>query len=556
MRGTYIVIEGAEGVGKTTQVKMLADALTALDIPVKVFREPDGESDRTTQVIRQITQDPSYPMNSRTEVLLYNAARSQSLEKISAAREAGFVCLVDRSYLTTLAVQYYGRGDITDYERLNQIIEFAVGNVKPDLTVVLDAPVDVLMTRKATTRETERFDQLDAPFLERIRSGYLWEARQRDLPIVYALGTADEVFDDIWRILTPILAIEATQQMASEPTSVAEIIESIQKTPINLTNPHKDPTAVDELLSKQNDANIDTLHEPPFYVPPELAHDERVQYTNVLSQIVTTHETLVRGLTQYLLDQAIASKPSIATARAAQVLRPLLPLAMLGEHHARPNIDKTIRSLAAKLLPINWASTNEPIQLIQSSPRNELDCVNDALFEYSELPMSDIAAMLRKVPYETKTQLFINLLESPQAEQILKRATYQWDLVTDYVTYEDFTKLVSASKAVLQCASPRLGFETPEIIEQAGLDDAYADCFDKSLALYSTLQAAGQEHAMQYTILLGHRFRWKITTTAQELSALNHIPDDAPVDTGCRTVIAAMLEKVAEAHPLISEALR
>ncbi|MGC1176676.1 MAG: hypothetical protein WA843_01280, partial [Candidatus Saccharimonadales bacterium] len=140
-RGKYIVLEGPEGVGKTTQLQELARRLQAAGLPVRLLREPDSQSDLTARAIRQLTQDPHYPMNTRTEVLLYNAARSQSLEVIRQSVENGVICLVDRNYLTTLAIQYYGRGDVPDYQTINSIISFAVGGNEPDLCVVLDAPV-------------------------------------------------------------------------------------------------------------------------------------------------------------------------------------------------------------------------------------------------------------------------------------------------------------------------------------------------------------------------------------------------------------------------------
>src|SRR5580693_1982188 len=143
-RGKYIVIEGPEGVGKTTQVQLVAEALRKAGLPVRVMREPDSQNDLTARAIRRLTQSPEYPMNTRTEVLLYNAARSQSLETIRKLRNHGVTCLVDRNYLTTLAIQYYGRGDVQDYQRINDIIAFAVGDMEPDLTVVLDAPVATL----------------------------------------------------------------------------------------------------------------------------------------------------------------------------------------------------------------------------------------------------------------------------------------------------------------------------------------------------------------------------------------------------------------------------
>ena len=146
-KGKYIVLEGPEGVGKSTQIHELERRLRAAGLPVRTFREPDSQSDLTARAIRQLTQDPRYPMNTRTEVLLYNAARSQSLQIIKQSIDHGVTCIVDRNYLTTLAIQYYGRGDVPDYDTINTIIKFAVGDVEPDLCIVLDAPVNILIDR-------------------------------------------------------------------------------------------------------------------------------------------------------------------------------------------------------------------------------------------------------------------------------------------------------------------------------------------------------------------------------------------------------------------------
>jgi dTMP kinase len=229
-RGKYIVIEGAEGVGKTTQVQELARRLQAAGLPVRTLREPDSQSDLTARAIRQLTQDPRYPMNTRTEVLLYNAARSQSLQVIRRSVEQGVICLVDRNYLTTLAIQYYGRGDVPDYQTINNIIQFAVGGVEPDLCIVLDAPVNLLHERLTDRYNGERFDNLSDAFLERVRAGYLWEAKQRNFPVVFANDEPQTVSDNIWQLVSAELSIRNKSQPAAvkPAASVKDIIEQKQ----------------------------------------------------------------------------------------------------------------------------------------------------------------------------------------------------------------------------------------------------------------------------------------------------------------------------------------
>jgi dTMP kinase len=226
-RGKYIVLEGTEGVGKTTQIDELIRRLQSAGLPVRRLREPDSQSDLTARAIRQLTQDPRYPMNTRTEVLLYNAARAQSLQIIRESLEQGINCVVDRNYLTTLAIQYYGRGDVPDYQIINTIINFAVGDMEPDLCIILDAPVNVLRERLRDRYNGERFDNLDDAFLERVRAGYLWEARQRNLPVVYATDSEEAVADQIWRLVIGQLSVRPSTVPAKTepPLSVKEVLD-------------------------------------------------------------------------------------------------------------------------------------------------------------------------------------------------------------------------------------------------------------------------------------------------------------------------------------------
>ncbi|MCL5112986.1 MAG: dTMP kinase [Patescibacteria group bacterium] len=247
-RGLYIVLEGPEGVGKTTQLLELYKQFKKLNLAVKTFREPDTLSDLTARAIRLLTQNPNYPMNSKTEVLLYNAARSQTLKIIAQNINHGINCLVDRNYLTTLAIQYYGRADIKDYYSINSIINFAVDGIEPDICLVLDAPVQILKERTKDRNQGERFDNLDSLFLERVRSGYLWEARQRNYPVIFAIEDQATVFRKIWEHIEPKLSITTKVSQLSKPSSVSEIL---QNNPIKQKLEEQNP--VNNLIVKKGD---------------------------------------------------------------------------------------------------------------------------------------------------------------------------------------------------------------------------------------------------------------------------------------------------------------
>lgn len=335
-KGRYIVLEGPEGVGKTTQLHELARRLRAAGFPVRVLREPDSQSDLTARAIRQLTQDPQYPMNTRTEVLLYNAARSQSLQVIKQSVENGIICLVDRNYLTTLAIQYYGRGDVPDYNTINGIINFAVDGLEPDLCMVLDAPVATLRQRLEHRKAGERFDNLDDAFLERVRAGYLWEARQRSLQVVFATEDAATIADNIWKLVADNLSVrDSKTPTAAGPVSVGEVIEQkkLQESeepapnepPINPELITVKPTsqtagkqlAVSSLLAayiesnrlpgprSQSAANYQPTQdetEYTYYTPPGLKPVVEEQYAKAIGTIFDIYSTMTNKLAEHLLN--------------------------------------------------------------------------------------------------------------------------------------------------------------------------------------------------------------------------------------------------------------
>jgi dTMP kinase len=308
-RGRYIVLEGPEGVGKTTQLNELARRLQAAGLPVRTLREPDSQSDLTARAIRQLTQDPRYPMNTRTEVLLYNAARSQSLQIIKQSVENGVICLVDRNYLTTLAIQYYGRGDMPDYATINSIISFAVDGVEPDLCIVLDAPVATLRGRLDGRYNGERFDNLDDSFLERVRSGYLWEAKQRNLPVVFATDPETTVADNIWKLVSGALSVRepSSATAAQAPASVKEIIE---KQPLVQKNSPQAPTETsNETNTASSEETFVTKHEDGNFAMTETGRA-------YLSEAVTGVDSDVYAFTDKLSPITIAAAMARLSRRA------------------------------------------------------------------------------------------------------------------------------------------------------------------------------------------------------------------------------------------------
>lgn len=181
MSGKFITLEGGEGAGKTTQIKLLADALKAGDLDPIITREPGGSS--AAEVIRSLlvegAVDRWQPM---TEALLNFAARLEHVQAtIEPALVAGRWVLCDRFADSTVAYQGYGH----DLGRavVDELHRLVLGYFQPDLTVILDIPVAEGLIR-ATNRERakgsreDRYEHMDEGFHQRLRDGFLDIARR------------------------------------------------------------------------------------------------------------------------------------------------------------------------------------------------------------------------------------------------------------------------------------------------------------------------------------------------------------------------------------------
>lgn len=170
-RGLFLVIEGIEGAGKTTQAALLNEWLRARGVPQRSTREPGGTV--VGEAIRGILLGgDELPMPVETELLLILGARAAFVREIvEPALDGGEVVVADRFSYSTLAYQGYGRG--LDLERVASLNAFATGGLVPDLCLVLDVPVDVGRARqRAEGKPGDRFERSGAAFLGRVARGY------------------------------------------------------------------------------------------------------------------------------------------------------------------------------------------------------------------------------------------------------------------------------------------------------------------------------------------------------------------------------------------------
>jgi len=197
-RGLFISLEGGEGSGKSTQAQALKALVEGAGRSVTVTREPAGCP--LGRRARELLSDPSLELDPRSELFLFVAARAEhAAEVIRPALEHGDVVICDRFGDSSVAYQGYGRGlSVEDVQLANRI---ATQGLVPDLTVLLDVPVETGLGRKAGEKVPDRIGQEGAEFHERVRQGYLAMAGEEPQRFLVVDGTIppEEITRAIWR---------------------------------------------------------------------------------------------------------------------------------------------------------------------------------------------------------------------------------------------------------------------------------------------------------------------------------------------------------------------
>lgn len=204
-RGRFITFEGGEGSGKSTQMKLLAEHLRAHDIPTVTTREPGGSPG--AEVIRYLVlSGMGKLLGPDTESLLFAAARDDHVHTVIApALEKGAWVLCDR--FTDSTRVYQGKLGDVDPRLINAMERVTIGDVKPDLTFVLDVPVEMGLARAKARRgegEADRFESEDLAFHQSLRAAYLQLVKDNPArcALIDATSGPEDIAGRIWSFMT------------------------------------------------------------------------------------------------------------------------------------------------------------------------------------------------------------------------------------------------------------------------------------------------------------------------------------------------------------------
>lgn len=589
--GLYIVIEGPQGVGKSTQVKLLANALSLINVPYKTFIEPDNTTNISTQTISKITQDPSYPLNPKAEVLLYNASRAISLEAIIKYKNNGFVCIVDRSFLSTLAVQYYGSNNNLDYNSIINILNFSVGNNQPDYMIVLDAPAQFLHQRQIERNEHERFDSLGLNILDKIRAGYLIEAKKRNIPVIVATESPIKVHAKIWKNIQKVLSNNYYKQSYLDLYDKKEHSFTVNNKHIGsiTLNNIKISKLLLSKISKDIKFSINkNTNEYDFVVPNNISKEVKFKYIHALKKLAGYNLQINNKLKNTSSNDAVVLSAinnidligkyndyknilcTLLTIKSHESLNTYNALRTKLQNYNSKQFDSNFFNLLEKnvnrisksnqeinkqtntILAGSYSNSLDLIQLINFSPKNEITLLNNVLYQYTDLSSQEIDIQLIELGYTAKASLLSKYINSKKITGL--PAHYNWEIITSYSNYLTFASL-SYVNINNQNISPRYGYSIPAKIEQSDALDEYLECFDTSLELHSMLVANNvPEDIAQYACLKGHKIRFSLQTNLdQSLKIINLL--NKSDNTDLSNIAKYMIQKISETHPILSESI-
>ena len=209
--GVFITFEGSEGSGKSTQLELLVRRLRAIGYRVRMLREPGGTP--IGEEIRHTLKHSqhNHAMTAEAELLLMNASRAQIVrEVIRPALAAGEVVVCDRFYDSTTAYQGYGRQ--LDLAMVQSVIGIAVGDTRPDLTLLLTVTPEISEFRRALRQSTlpfmrDRIEEADRKFFERVDQGFaaIAAAEPERVRVLEASASVENVSAKVWELVRPVL---------------------------------------------------------------------------------------------------------------------------------------------------------------------------------------------------------------------------------------------------------------------------------------------------------------------------------------------------------------
>lgn len=604
----FIVLEGSDGSGKTTQFRLLSERLKAAGHNIDVYDFPRYSEPSSHFVQRYLNGEygPASEVSPYTASLFYALDRFEAAPLIRQSLSEDKIILANRYTGSNMAHQgakFTKSGEQRGFFVWADSLEFQLlGIPRPTINIFLRVPAEVAyeLIKKKTTRNytTKIHDEHEAD-LDHLRQSVaaydsLCQLFPKDFIAIDCTRNnkilpVTEINNLIWETLKPLLpkpsrpghsaVISLSDKLPlTDEQKTLKPVESSARTDSGFEESFevKDVSllVMNNLLG--HSLNIEyELEWPParskpklnYYTPAELPPKLAEKYKLTMDELVSLSSKMNKSLPNIsktylnyvvpmaaLVDAKInGSQESTNQLLARTSSTGLTELRQITKQvRTQLKEPQALRQIIKEIADIrpggNSASFDQPVKLLAALPRNEFDLLADCLYPYSNLARQEIAAEIDNWTYEQKVRALKTLCRT-DTESVLKKIQYRFDVVDNLPTLQALANSMAATEIQLQPPTPRYGYSVPGEIEKAGCDEEFIACFDLSLELFSDMQAAEHEELAGYAVLLGHRQRWQFNASGRAM--YRQYPSQTPYGA----ILKSLREQIAEVHPLITESV-
>lgn len=611
----FIVLEGSDGSGKTTQLKLLGERLKAVGYEVVVFDFPRYEH-ASSYFVKQYLNGkygPASKISPYSASLFYALDRFEAANEIREALAENKVVLCNRFSGSNMAHQGSKFQDPLEQRSFfvwEDSLEFQLLNIpRPSINIFLRVPPDISYRligerqKRSYTDRTYDEHEKDRQHLKKSVATYdlLCQLFPNDFKAIECtdgrkLLDVPTINNLIWEAVRPFLPARPTMPAHSVTVKLDGPSTAKDRAKTKNDGDHLSLTNLELSLAMVGEIEAvaagtlryeSSWHKNgySYFIPENLPKKVRQIYVKALDALAGIHSDMFkkRHVDENLLLPVTPLAARVKTGlkmTADQTAKVLGRLAKLPQDEAsvlagrikaeasrlwpdnaeieigRPTgreperLSNILSKIAEAHLPQNNADQSQRVQLLEAWPRNEFNILTDMIYPYSNLPRSEIDKQLEQWSYQRKYETLSAGLDN-KTESATEQVQYRFDITADRVALRELEKSGMAAQIKTQPPTPRYGYEVPAEIDNVGITDEYLECFDKSLELFSALQATGKDELSAYATLLGHKTRFQILCPLDSLRKQN--PDNMP--SPLRQLYSEMVEKISEHHPIIGSQL-
>jgi len=536
--GVFIVLEGADGSGKGTQFRLLAERLKAVGHEVAVFDFPRYDEPSSYFVKRYLngSYGPAGEVSPYTASIFYALDRYETASQINKALAGGKVLLANRyvgsnmahqgTKFTSLAEQrgFFMWADSLEYQLL--------GIPRPSLNLYLKVPPEIsyeLISQKAGRSYTaKKRDEHEADIEHIKKAGAAYELLCKLFPKDFKeiictkngqILSIIEINDLIWGTIKPLLPAPKRPGKGAI-LNLDGVLNQKPKTKKNRPEKTTDKPSKAVKVPKQSETALANEHKKV------IGQIKKLRGEMLNSAIID--KNIDRGDLNFALQSTLPLSERPALAAKINQGKATATKAKTGKADEPRAMQMIINELVQEHLPNVPADNNA--QLIERVPHNEFEL---------------LGKNIGNLTYREKQQK-LNEKFNKAASNYLGQVIYRFDIVADLRTLDLLLKQGAVSDFSLEGLGPRYGYNVPEIIKGAGLEDQYNKCFKLSSDLYGQLISRRHVKLAAASLLLGHRGRWKVSLSAAAVQSLRR-------DGKCSEFINMLIEKIAESHPLTAQ---